>query len=285
MTEATGNIVVGYSAAPAGLAALRMAAEESRLRHRPLHIVHQLVGDAAPFRYGPDSDFEAARRAAAPAIRAAVAETAPWIRDYELTLVTSPVADELVSASWTAELVVLGLTTSHAAVAVAFDTIPRAVLGRATCPVMLVPAHVRQAPRQLICGVDRSAESAAALTWAATDAGLRGVTLLAVDVAPPRRGKPTPRGDLTGWVQTQHPNAPTTVLCIEHRRHPTRLLLATAEGRQALLVVGAHDGDGHRWRRSVARQVSVQTRVPVVVMPPHLTEPEVGSPVKVAVSR
>src|SRR5690242_17306415 len=105
-----------------------MATEEAQLRHARLQVVHQLVGPEAPDRFGPDSDFRTAERAAAPAIRTALTEVAPSLLNYQLNLVTSPAADELVLLSRMADLIVLGVTTSHPTTASAFGTVPHEVI-------------------------------------------------------------------------------------------------------------------------------------------------------------
>jgi nucleotide-binding universal stress UspA family protein len=245
-----------------------MAAEEARLRNARLNVVHQLVGPEAPYRFGRDSDFRSAEQDAAQAIRAVLTEVEPSMRDYELDLVTSPAADELVRLSRRADLVVLGVTASHPTTAAMFGAVSYQVVGRVHCPVMLVPAHIRHSPRQLICGVDRTDASAVALRWAAADAALRGLTLLAIEGVSHQQSCTAGGDHLTRWVRTVRPKAETTILCSrEHGRHPERLLLELAQRRQALLVVGRHDSDSHLWSRSVSRHISAQTLVPAVIVP------------------
>jgi nucleotide-binding universal stress UspA family protein len=265
-------VVVGYEDGLAGTAALLVALNEAQTRPAPLLIVHGLTGVERPPFYGADSADDTSRRAVTRKIMRRIDELSPEPRgvDVSVEIVATWVARELIRASAGAQLLVLGVTTKHALAAAAFDTVPHEVTRRAECPVMVVPAHSEaEQPRVIVCGVDRTPGSADALRWAANEAARRGVTLLAIEE---RSDGDHDESDssLSDWVRAQHPDAETTIVCqVEAARHPAQALLAAAEQRNGLLVVGRSDHRGAKGLRSVARKVSAQTSVPTVIVPPH----------------
>jgi nucleotide-binding universal stress UspA family protein len=165
---------------------------------------------------------------------------------------------------------VLGMTTHHPFEAIAFDTVPYQLVRRSHCPVLLVPAEAQErqgAP--VICGTDRSPASASALRWAAAEASRRGVAVRAVEILPKkslRSAVPTDGGSLEAWVRDQLSESATTVSCSTETAHPSRRLLEITQECHGLLVIGAQEHT--RWlQESVARTVTSQTHVPVVVVP------------------
>jgi nucleotide-binding universal stress UspA family protein len=265
-------VVVGYEEGLAGTAALLVALDEAQTRGAPLMVLHGLTGVERPPFYGADSADDTSRRAVTRNILRRIDELSPEPRDVEVTveIVTTWVARELIRASANAQLVVLGGTTKHALAAVAFDTVPHEVTQHAGCPVMVVPVGAEgNRPRVIVCGVDRSTGSADALRWAADEAGRRGVTLLAIEER--SDGDHTePDSSLSDWVRAQHSDAETTIVCqVENGRHPAQALVAAAEEREGLLVVGRREHRGTKALRSVARKVSAQTSVPIVIVPPQ----------------
>jgi nucleotide-binding universal stress UspA family protein len=266
-------VVVGYLDSPAGDAALRAAAREAKRRGASVTILHQLVGADAPDRYGPDATSPAKDQAAMLHLLRLAQDVAPGLEHLDVKVVRTPIAQDLVLASKAASLLVLGVTTTHAASAMLFDTVPRAVLKRACCPVMVVPPNEPQGGSdQVVCAIDRSADSVDALQWAATEASLRGVVLLAVEVVESaRRRTADDRQSLDDWVRTNLPSAETPVVCSSLHGPVARALLEFATENHATLVIGAHRM--RSWHEhSVSRIVTAQTIVPVVALPANSAE-------------
>jgi nucleotide-binding universal stress UspA family protein len=265
------SVIVAYADDGAGDAALRVAAREARLRGTSLTIMHKLVGQEAPEVYGGSDLSGAQRRAALHRLVRVAHEVAPGIDDIDVRTVPGPLDTALVVASRSAELLVLGTTTGHATAAALLDTVPRHLSRHAHCPVMITPAGSEDVS-QVMCGTDRSANSTHAAAWAAAEAARRGVTLLVVELLPASNHQAIVLDDetLTGWVRDHLPPAATTALCSTEVAFGSTAhrLLDIAVEQNALLVIGSHDRDRHRWTRSVARVATAQSRQPVVVVPP-----------------
>lgn len=263
-------IVVGYLEGPAGTNALQAAAAEARLRGAPLSVVHKLVGTEAPEVFASAESAEEHRRTVMARVLAVAHDVAPDLEQVDARVTTAPIAEELIVASRTALLLVLGVTTNHATTAALLDTVPREVVRHAHCPVLLVPpTSPAQPPNRLVCGLDRSASSIDALHWAAKEADLRGITVLAVEVRPATRDGRTPDPEevsLSNWVRMHLPSASTTVVCSSETGPAGRRLLEIATESNGMLVIGSHS-PGRRLGRSVVRTVTSQSKVPVVVVP------------------
>jgi nucleotide-binding universal stress UspA family protein len=263
-------VLVGYADDAAGDAALRVAMQEAELRHTSLTIFHQLVGTEVPDRYQQTPPTLDGHRAAVDGLVRKANEVVPGFEDVDVRVVTDAIAEALVFSSSAAALVVVGVTSNHAATAAAFDTVPRELVRRSRCPVLLVPpgGDVWMGA-QIVCGIDRSESSASALRWAAQEADRRGVIVHAVELL---KKKPTrlldagDRNSLQSWVRDNVPLASTFVVCTTEVAHAGHRLLEFAEHAHGLLVIGAHEKSS--WRKlSVARTVTAQTRVQVAVVP------------------
>ena len=263
-------VVVGYLEGPAGTNALRAAAAEARLRGAPLSLVHKLVGTEAPEVFASAESAEERRRAATSRVLAVAHEVAPDLEHVDARVTTAPIAEELIVASRSALLLVLGVTTTHATTAALLDTVPREVVRHAHCPIILVPpTWPTKAPSRVICGLDRSTSSIDALHWAAKEADLRGITVLAVEVRPAGRdGRAADPEEvsLSNWVRMHLPSVSTTVVCSSESGPAGRRLLEIATESNGMLVIGSHS-PGRRLGRSVVRTVTSQSKVPVVVVP------------------
>lgn len=262
------HVVVGYLHGPTGDAAIAAAAHEAQMRDTRLLVVHQLVGDEVPDRYGPDAGRVAPRTEEMDAMRRIAHAAEPGLDRVEVKIVSGPITKTLVSESWSAALLVLGVTTSHARTAVLFDTVPHAVIGKAHCPVMLVGAGPTPG-EHLLCGVDRGEVCLAALTWAAREAARRGSTLQVLEVlaAKDRRDPKVAEADLSQWVDEVLRASDATVRCAARHGSPAKELIAMAAEQDAVLVIGAQRRTGRYRVRSVTQTVTAQHDVAVVVVP------------------
>lgn len=185
-------------------------------------------------------------------------------------------ADALVRESRFADLLVIGCGPTGSSDTLRFDSIARSLAHRADCPVMFVPAGVETVDiGEIVCGIDRSSGSSAALWWAAREAALRGGTVLAQQVRPWSEvyGEP-PSGSLSGWVFAQQITEPTTIVCrLVSGTSPAGELVHTTLERRGMLVVGSHRRDGGHLHRCITGRLAGHTSVPLVVVPPEIPAP------------
>lgn len=188
---------------------------------------------------------------------------------------TARATDALVEASRSAELIVIGARPVVPTDTVRLDSIARSLSHHADCPVMFVPPSANALDvGDVVCGVNRSTGSAAALQWAAREAALRGGTVLAQEVVTLADADRQPTQSLTGWVFAQEIAEPTTIVC---RRASgasvARELAHSALERGAMLVVGSHRRDGGHLHRCVTGRLAGHTSVPMIVVPPEIPAP------------
>lgn len=270
------TVVVGYAADAASEAVVAYASAEARMRGAALQVVHHLVGREVPDRYESSREADEMVQRSAARIAQDVRRMAGAVDHLSVAVSSDPLIDDLIARSRTAELIVLGATWSRRADAILFDSVARALLHRSLCPVLLVPTGAKShLVGSVVCGVDRSEASAAALRWASEEAARRGVAVLAEEVRefhPFRREKSAQ--SLSAWVRTQEvPRSGEIVRRVVKRRSAAGELLAAAERRNAVLVVGMHRQDGRRLHRCVVGRLASQDRVPVVFVPAERSLP------------
>jgi nucleotide-binding universal stress UspA family protein len=185
-------------------------------------------------------------------------------------------AEALVQQSRSADLLVIGSGRPGSTNTLQFDSIARSLAHRADCPVLFVPAGAETSDLgAIVCGVDRSPGSAAALRWAAREAAMRGGTVLAQQVqlwSEVYGDQPTE--SLSGWVFAQHITEPTTIVCqLVSGSSPAGELVHTAMERRGTLVVGSHRRDGGHLHRCITGRLAGHTSVPLVVVPPEIPAP------------
>ena len=258
------RVIVGYDETPAAAAALAFAAHECRLRTGSLTVIHQLEGTEVPdYRCSARKQAEQLRRVEQ-SVRDAVMPLTRGL-DVDVRAIERHVASSLVEASAAATLVVLGSDMRHAVLSAALDSVARAVVDDASCPVTLVPASEDAVypVRRIVCGVNRSAASQNALAWGASEAALREVPLHVVEVAGPAAAAEPPLGE---WV-TEQLHEPTCDVTWSSATGATARVLLDTTARNGLLVIGHHEPHGRHWHRSVARALIAQTQTPVAVVP------------------
>ena len=140
--------MVGTDGSDASQAALRWAADEARLRSAPLVVLHawsyippQPIGDPGMLAV-PSGDLpghlEAERHAAESALDAALAEVGASGLEVERQLVEGDAGDALVTASESAQLVVVGSHGRSGFRAALLGSVSRHVTSHAACPVVVV---------------------------------------------------------------------------------------------------------------------------------------------------
>jgi nucleotide-binding universal stress UspA family protein len=265
MTNAwTSRVVVGYDDTPPASAALAFAAHECRLRDVALVVVHQVEGREVPEVRCSAREAAAQLHRVEQTVRDAVAPITLGLT-VEVRAVEHPIANALVDVGSAAAVVVVGANVSHATLGAILQSVSRDVVHDAPCPVILVPASEAGPKRveRIVCGVNRSPASVAALTWAGLEAALREVPLLVIEVGEPTSGNEVPLGE---WVVDLLPEPRCDVTWSSTAGTPADNLLAAA-GDDSLVVIGHHEPHGCHWHRSVARALIAQLQTPVVVVP------------------
>jgi nucleotide-binding universal stress UspA family protein len=178
MTEFSGKpVVVGVDGSASGLAAARLAAQESVFRDSPLRVVHCFVWPA----YQVPNYYDL-RRDAERVVNEALAAASALAPDTSVSghVVDGEPGSVLRAESRRAALAVLG-PSAPAHRGVAADSVVLHVAARIRCPVVV--AHPpRQAGGPVLVGVDGSADSAAALRFALFEAAARDTDVVAVHV-------------------------------------------------------------------------------------------------------
>jgi len=280
-TARVAPVVVGVDGSPASAQAVRLAAYEAVLQHRPLRLLHA-------FNWMPDypagvtwSRLDAERlldratqsaQARAPEVEA-VAE-----------IVEGSAVEALLHVSRNAALVVVGEGHLAAYVSVSIDATAIHIAAQAECSVMVV-RNAEEIPGPVLVGVDGSAGSEQALGFAFDAAAQRQTELVVLQVEerdddppgdPPAAPVAAPVAPavvgLADWRQ-KYPGV--AVRQQTHQGDPGRVLAAAA-GTAELLVVGARGerpSDG--LLGSVCLSVLQHAPCPVVVVRgrAHLAQP------------
>jgi nucleotide-binding universal stress UspA family protein len=261
MSTANGApVVVGVDGSPAGLAAVRLAADAALRRHRPLRVVHAFVWpmlrvSGRPSPEGPEEGGlrQQAERVVAEAMAEAhtVAPALPVAGDVVPGFATAV----LVGESSGATLVVLGDHGLGGITSLLVGSVAVQVTAHAACPVLI--ARGRSHPSgPVVVGIDGSAPSDQAVGCAVEEAALRGTHLVAVhayrhpvstqagDMLPPVHDQKALRADedrvlaesIAGWRE-RYPQVE-----INRQLMPGRAASALVElsHHAQLVVVGGH---------------------------------------------
>lgn len=187
-----GAVVVGYDGSEPARRALGWSVAEAGLRNAPL--VCAVVVAALTTRGLPGTPGDAALQDAERLLDEAAAlarEQAPELRLIPLRVIAPP-ARGLVGLTERAQLVVLGSRGRGGVAAMVLGSVSLRVAQHAACPTVVVPPQARAgtgAQRRIVVGLDGSAPSEAALSFAMSQAALHGARVVAVhSVADPYLG-------------------------------------------------------------------------------------------------
>jgi nucleotide-binding universal stress UspA family protein len=257
---------------PGGLAAARVADSlASRLGSRVLLATVQPTAPRVPGRVIAD-----------PATvgwgRRLIARVAQELdRPAELRVVFGEPAERLIALAQreSAEFVVISAPNHHSARTLLLGNVYLALAGAGPCPVVVVPRALDTLPAAhgpIVCGVDGSQPSLAAVRVAAElarllDAPLRlvNVTVTPPDRAGPRAARPKLR-DAADELSTH-----TAIsLLVEHGSPAERLATVAARESAQLIVTGSRGcGSVASLLGSVSSRLAVQTTRPLVIVPSH----------------
>ena len=183
------------------------------------------------------------------------------------------------------DLVVLGSHEPAGLARFRFRSIADRVVKGASCPVMLVPAAMRDVTpvfRQVVCALDLSSRPSAMITTVARVAGDIG-QLAFLRVVPDSWRRRLGRAVVPAYSGARAPDAIQQLQSLADTTHPGSEVLATvssnsiheeilrvaSERKADLIVLGAtrHAGLLRRFRGSTALRVSRRSTVPVLVLP------------------
>ena len=186
MTEATHGILVGYDGSPGSDQALGWALQEASWRGAVLTICHAWAPEHVPGAPGeggaPDNAQRAGEQVLAQALR--FARTVMGAAAVRPLLASGPAAQVLCGHSLDADLVVVGSRGRGGLAGLLLGSVSQQVAAHAQGRVVVVRGHWHRAaeytPGPVAVGADGSAASRAAIGFAAREAALHGVPLLAV---------------------------------------------------------------------------------------------------------
>lgn len=182
--QPAGPVVVGVDGSASSQAAIEAAAWEARRRHLPLRLVHGVVPPAA---YGPTfsaarvtgAELGEARRMLGDAV-GRVTDRHPGLAVTQAVVVQGP-AGLLVDESRIANLVVVGWHGRGAIPRLLTGSLTGQVAAYAHSPVLIVRDGVPvPGTGPVVVGLDGSPGAESALGFAAEEADVRGVPLIAV---------------------------------------------------------------------------------------------------------
>jgi nucleotide-binding universal stress UspA family protein len=259
-----GSIVVGVDGSEPSHQALEWAADEADRRHLPLHVIHALDLPywelATPS--GPADSLRARKDEVAQVLLSQVHRGTPGVQVTAQTPHGAPAA-MLVEASQAADSVVVGSRGRGGMRSALLGSVSQQVAGHAHCPVVVVrrSAEDGHGGRGVVLGVDGTASSSAATSYAFAHASSLGARLTVVHAwwwqhaeslvhdDAPRSGdwEKIREGEarlveesLAAWSM-EYPDVERS-LRVE-RGHPVEVLVAESAGAE-LLVVGSRGRGG-----------------------------------------
>jgi nucleotide-binding universal stress UspA family protein len=283
-------IVVGYDASAGARAALRWAVDEAHRRHAPLRVVcameGALPGPVFPMPWAYTGQTRRVR--AQSALADAVAEAASARPGVEVSgcLLDGSAVLVLCEQSRTARMIVLGSRGLGGFTGLFVGSASVAVAAHAGCPVVVVRDGdpEQRTGKPVLVGLDDSAESQLALSFAAEEAAVRGVGVVALRAwtavsQVPWRSDVRPAGvepaevktaewrllsaSVRGWSD-RYPSVPLTTRLVAG---DARRTLAEASGDAQLVVVGSRGRGGFAGLvlGSVSQYLLQHARCPVAV--------------------
>ncbi len=275
------RVVVAIDGGPASTAALDWALTRAKVQPVSLELTTVVEFGWAPAG-GPDDDFRPIyERALADATRR-VEQEAPDIKKTSYVRRGVP-ADELVRASVSADLLVVGTNKTGVLAGAVYGTLPLRLAAHSRCPVVVVPAVWVPSAGSIAVGLEDDATAEGALAFAAGEATRLGRVLdivhawsipatIAVEY-----GAIIPFHDLqeahaailakaAGRVRTAHPGLEVREVL---EQGPAAMVLVDASGEAELVVVGTHGRGavGSLFLGSVSHDVLLNLKCPVAVIP------------------
>lgn len=180
------TIVVGVDGTAAGDAALVWALREADREGATVRAVSawqaEVALDVPVVLEAPDVSARRCRDDLDSAVKRAREHTGADAVQIEAVAVEGPAALVLEAQARTAELLVLGRRHTSGLVSAALGSVVSAALHHTPCPVVVVPQGAALTPSRVVVGLDGTAASGAALTWAVRRAQREQAPLVPVHV-------------------------------------------------------------------------------------------------------
>jgi nucleotide-binding universal stress UspA family protein len=290
MNNNQGTIVVGIDGSTSSGRALRWAADQAAAEHRPLTLVHTIPAGALAYPSPANVTIAEARmalegsgRAMLEAARGDVHDLAPDV-DVRMVLQYADAADQLVTMSDGAAMVVVGSHGRGPVRSRLLGSVSVRLVRQAECPVVVVrPGRTGTVRNGVVVGVDALPESQPVLEFAYREASLRALPLTVVHAewAPAsgtleavclpitpqeRESEMLALAEAMAGMAEKYPDVRVTTRVAEGR--PEDVLVRLGE-RMDLVVVGAHQAHGlpRILFGSVSVAVVEHATCPVAVVP------------------
>ncbi|MGH8827045.1 MAG: universal stress protein [Jiangellaceae bacterium] len=181
------HLVIGVDGSQESTTALTWAAAEAQRQGAALVIIYGLhmpivsVPLSGSVVLPPTDELEKYARNVLDEAAAAATTTAPGL-EVRTELELRPPADALLAASADAELVVVGSRGLSSLGSVILGSVSARVAAGAACPTVVIPADAAESTGTgpIVVGIDGSAHSDAALTFAVQRADRLGTTVVAI---------------------------------------------------------------------------------------------------------
>ncbi len=282
-----GSVVVGVDGSATGAEAVTWAAEQAGYEHRPLTLVHAYhldniywlasagIDDTTIVDQMRDEGLRLLEAA-----KAAALEVVPGLEVHEV-LFRTDARSALIEASREAAMVVLGSRGRGRVSSLLLGSVGVAVVGHATCPVVVRRPSGDHVRRGVVVGTDLTDDSRPALEYAYALASVRHLplTVLAFRADFPWFGRegdePTDwaeRVRLAQWMTDLAAKFPDVRVSEEDVEEPEARALVTQGAEKEIVVVGSH----HHGRvasalgRALAVAVVEHAPTTVVVVPQEL---------------
>jgi nucleotide-binding universal stress UspA family protein len=182
-----GSVVVGVDGSPASDRAVLWGAEQARLEHRPVVLVHATSPTVATTWMGaPGFNPAVVIEAMEDSGRAQLEEAAQAVHTFDAGLQVYRVferrdpRDALLDLSKHAAVIVVGSRGRGPMASLLLGSVSLAVSQHASCPVVVVRGEPAEAHGGIVVGADGTARSDAAVGYAFRQASLRSLPLTVV---------------------------------------------------------------------------------------------------------
>jgi nucleotide-binding universal stress UspA family protein len=252
MAGMTDEIIVGYDGSPGSELALHWAAREASDRGTTLTVCHAWAPEDLALLLEPRL-FDLAGRQGEEIVRQGLSHAEPFAGPggVQPLLAAGPPARVLCEHSGTASMVVVGSRGHGRISGLLLGSVAWQLAGHGQGRIVIVRGHDRaanSAPGPVVAGVDGSAASHAVLQFAAEEAALRRVPVLAVCALADAQGhlggarqvEEEFSSLLTGW-EKQHPDV-TMLRQVSQASPRTALLEAGVEAQ--MIIAGARGRGG-----------------------------------------
>lgn len=275
------KVIVAVDGGPASRAAVDWALHRARTVSLSMELTTVVELGWAPTG-GPEDDFHLVYERALAEAGRWVDAAAPTIKRTSVVRRGAPV-DELVRASATADLLVIGSSKTGFLSGAVYGTLPLRLAAHARCPLVVVPVNWAPGGESIVAGAEDNGTSDVALDFAASEAARLDVDLVIVHAwTIPATiglddGAMIPYDALreaheeilarrTERIREAHPGLDVTAVLEQGAAAPT---LVDASRAASLLVVGTHGRGAVAGLilGSVSHDVLLNMPCPVAVVP------------------